>query len=74
MTHISDGFRMCLVAHHDGYGSCLKCSKCGQRIRPYNVNEPCPGKSPEQKARDAERQVELAKMITWCTTAVDDGN
>jgi len=45
MKHEDSGSR-CLVGHCDGFGSCLKCSICGNWIRPQDWDEDCLGYIP----------------------------
>lgn len=45
MTHEKSNYR-CLVIHYDEQGNilpqCIKCAKCGQWIRPENLDDSCP--------------------------------
>ena len=57
----------CLVWHSDG-GACIRCGRCGEWIRPYNMSQRCDGK------REPERVVVAhdSETITSATVAIGE--
>ena len=53
--HKASGFR-CLVYHGKGELPCVKCSKCGEFVRPENMEEECSGPRDPSHAKFLERE------------------